>query len=49
MSLRVLQRQFADVTAVSAYEWIIPERVALAQKMLEPGHAELAASECQRF
>jgi len=37
-----LQRQFAEVTGVSAYEWIIRERVALAQEMLESRHAELA-------
>jgi AraC family transcriptional activator FtrA len=42
MSPRTLQRQFADATGVSAYEWIIRERVALAQEMLESRHAELA-------
>jgi len=42
MSPRTLQRQFADATGVSAYEWVIRERVALAQEMLESRHAALA-------
>lgn len=42
MSSRTLQRQFADATGFSPYEWILRERVAVAQEMLESRNATLA-------
>jgi AraC family transcriptional regulator, transcriptional activator FtrA len=42
MSPRTLQRQFVDATGFSAYEWILRERVAVAQEMLESRNAALA-------
>ena len=42
MSTRTLQRQFADATGFSPYEWILRERVAVAQEMLESRKATLA-------
>lgn len=42
MSTRTLQRQFADATGFSPYEWILRERVAVAQEMLESRNATLA-------
>jgi AraC family transcriptional activator FtrA len=42
MSPRTLQRQFADATGLSPYEWILRERVAVAQEMLESRNAALA-------
>jgi len=42
MSSRTLQRQFADATGFPPYEWILRERVAVAQEMLESRNATLA-------
>src|ERR1700722_3152855 len=42
MSSRTLQRQFADATGFSPYEWILRERVAVAQEMPESRNATLA-------
>jgi AraC family transcriptional activator FtrA len=42
MSTRTLQRQFADATGFSPYEWILRERDAVAQEMLESRNATLA-------
>jgi AraC family transcriptional regulator, transcriptional activator FtrA len=42
MSPRTLQRQFADATGLAPYEWILRERVAVAQEMLESRNAALA-------
>jgi AraC family transcriptional regulator, transcriptional activator FtrA len=42
MSARTLQRQFADATGLAPYEWILRERVAVAQEMLESRNATLA-------
>jgi AraC family transcriptional regulator, transcriptional activator FtrA len=42
MSPRTLQRQFVDATGLAPYEWILRERVAVAQEMLESRNATLA-------
>jgi len=42
MSPRTLQRQFTDATGFAPYEWILRERVAVAQEMLESRNATLA-------
>jgi AraC family transcriptional activator FtrA len=42
MSPRTLQRQFTDATGFSPYEWILRERVAVAQEMLESRNATLS-------
>jgi AraC family transcriptional activator FtrA len=42
MSPRTLQRQFTGATGFAPYEWILRERVAVAQEMLESRNATLA-------
>lgn len=42
MSPRTLQRQFTDATGFAPYEWILRERIAVAQEMLESRNATLA-------
>lgn len=42
MSPRTLQRQFADATGLSPYDWLLRERVALAKELLESRKAALA-------
>lgn len=42
MSPRTLQRQFNESTGLSPYEWLLRERVSLAQQMLATPRATLA-------
>ena len=42
MSPRTLQRQFRDATGLSAYEWVIRERIGVAKDLLESPRMSLS-------
>ena len=41
MSRRTLQRQFAEVTGLGPYEWLVQERIAAAKQLLESPHTPI--------